>query len=135
MFLFKILGGHALQVSGLATASLSSSALLPSKNARQMLPRALLLIVPVFFPFHIHEHASPSPNLFLVPLSFRKRQLLSYVRLFVTPWTVALQALLSMGFSRQDSPGKWVAISSSRGSSQPRDRTRVSCMVGGFFTI
>ena len=29
---------------------------------------------------------------------------------------------------------KWVAISSSRGSSRPRDWTQVSCIVGGFFT-
>ena len=29
---------------------------------------------------------------------------------------------------------EWVAISSSRGSSQPRDQTRISCMAGGFFT-
>ena len=28
--------------------------------------------------------------------------LLSHVQLFVTPWTVAHQALLSMGFSRQE---------------------------------
>ena len=28
---------------------------------------------------------------------------------------------------------EWVAISSSRGSSQPRDRTRVSCTAGRFF--
>ena len=40
-----------------------------------------------------------------------------------------------------DSPGRileWVAISSSRGSSQPRDRTQISCIsciAGGFFTI
>ena len=27
---------------------------------------------------------------------------LSYVRLFVTPWTIAHQAALSMGFSRQE---------------------------------
>ena len=36
-----------------------------------------------------------------------------------------------------DSPGKdtkWVAIPSSRGSSQPGDRTRVFCIAGGFFT-
>ena len=30
---------------------------------------------------------------------------------------------------------EWVAISSSRGSSQPRDPTRVSCIAGGCFTI
>ena len=29
---------------------------------------------------------------------------------------------------------EWVAISSSRGSCQPRDRTHVSCIAGGFFT-
>ena len=27
----------------------------------------------------------------------------------------------------------WVAISCSRGSSQPRDQTQVSCIAGGFF--
>ena len=34
--------------------------------------------------------------------SKRKYYLLSHVRLFVTPWTVAHQAPLSMGFSRQE---------------------------------
>ena len=29
---------------------------------------------------------------------------------------------------------KWVDVSFSRGSSQPRDRTRISCIAGGFFT-
>ena len=29
---------------------------------------------------------------------------------------------------------EWVAISFSRGSSQPRDRTQVSRIAGGFFT-
>ena len=29
---------------------------------------------------------------------------------------------------------EWVTITSSRGSSQPRDRTPISCLVGGFFT-
>ena len=52
----------------------------------------------------------------------------------MTPWTVAHQAPLSMEFSRQEywsglpcpSPGE---------SSWPRDRTWVSCIAGGFFTI
>ena len=35
-----------------------------------------------------------------------------------------------MRFPRQE----WVAISSSRGSSWPRDQTRVSCYAGDFFT-
>ena len=30
---------------------------------------------------------------------------------------------------------EWVAISFSRGSSQPRDRTQVSCTAGGCFTV
>ena len=30
---------------------------------------------------------------------------------------------------------EWVAISFSRGSSQPRDRTQVSCIVGRCFTL
>ena len=51
-----------------------------------------------------------------------------------TPWTVAHQAPLSMGFTRPRILG-WVAIPFSRGSSQPRDRTRVSCIVGRFFII
>ena len=40
---------------------------------------------------HIHTHTVKV-----------KVKLLSHVRLFVTPWTVAHQALLSMGFSRQE---------------------------------
>ena len=54
----------------------------------------------------------------------------------VTLWTVAHQSPLSMGFFSGEDTG-WVAISSSRGSSRPKDRTHVSCvscLVGGFFT-
>jgi len=29
---------------------------------------------------------------------------------------------------------EWVAFPLSRGSSQPRDQTQVSCLAGGFFT-
>ena len=55
------------------------------------------------------------------------------VRLFATPWTVAHQAPLSMGFPGKDR--EWVAISFPRGSSWPRDWTHVSCIfciAGGF---
>ena len=51
---------------------------------------------------------------------------LSPVRLFETPWTLALQAPLSMEFSRQIL--QCVAIPFSRGSSQRRDQTQVSCI-------
>ena len=42
-----------------------------------------------------------------------------------TPWTVARQALLSMGFS-QARILEWVAVPSTRGSSQPRDRIHIA---------
>ena len=55
-----------------------------------------------------------------VPLPRPSLLLLSCVRLFVTPWTVACEASLSW-----DSPGKNTGVAclffSSRGSSQPRD--------------
>ena len=50
-----------------------------------------------------------------------------------TPWTLACQAPLSMVFSRARIL-EWVAISFSRGSSRPRNQTRVSCPAGRFFT-
>ena len=63
-----------------------------------------------------------------------KVKLLSHVRLFGTPWTVAYQAPQSMEFSRQEycsglpfpSPGE---------SSQPRDQTWVSRTTGRHFTV
>ena len=38
----------------------------------------------------------------LIYVKFNVVKLLSHVRLFVTPWTVAYKALLSMEFSRQE---------------------------------
>ena len=55
------------------------------------------------------------------------------VQLFATPGTVAHQAPLSMEFF-QARILEWVAISFSRGSSRPRNRTRVSGIEGGCFT-
>ena len=54
-------------------------------------------------------------------------QLLSCVLLFATSWPVAHQAPLSMEFSRQEYWSE-VVISSSRGSSQPRNQTHISCV-------
>ena len=59
---------------------------------------------------------------------------LSRVRLFATPWTVAYQAPPSLGFSMARIL-EWVAISFSRGSSRPRDRTRVSWIPGRRFNL
>ena len=49
---------------------------------------------------------------------------LGCVQLFATPWPIAHQASLSMGFPREDL--EWVAISFSRASTQLRDQTCVS---------
>ena len=57
----------------------------------------------------------------------------SYLTLW-TPWTKAHQAPLFMGIL-QARMLEWVAMLSSRGSSQPRDWTQVSCIAGRFFTL
>ena len=71
-----------------------------------------------------HQEASIS----LLSLSLRKWKwkLFSRVPLFATPRTVhgTLWARII----------EWVSFPFSRGSSQPRDWTQVSCIVGGFFT-
>ena len=58
---------------------------------------------------------------------------LSHVRLFVTPWSIAFQASSSMGFS-QARILEWVAVPFPRASSRPRDQTCISFLAGGFFT-
>ena len=59
---------------------------------------------------------------------------LSHVWLFATSWTIAHQAPLSMGIL-QARILEWVAMPSSKVSSQPRDRIQVSRIAGRFFTI
>ena len=56
----------------------------------------------------------------------------SQVRLFVTPWTVAPQTPLSMGFSRQECQSGLPFPPP--GSSPPMDLTWVSCIAGRFPT-
>ena len=75
------------------------------------------------------------------------RYVLSHIQLFETLWTVAHQAPLSMEYSRQEPTGsfvhgilqarilKWVPIPFFRGSSQPKDWTRTSCIESRFFTV
>ena len=60
--------------------------------------------------------------------------LLSCVQFFAVPWPVACQAPLSMGIL-QARILEWLAMPSSRGSSQPRDWTQVSRIAGRFFTV
>ena len=52
----------------------------------------------------------------------------------VTPWTVACKTSLSMGI-RQARIQEWVAMHSSRGSSQPRDRIQVSHIAGILYRL
>ena len=59
---------------------------------------------------------------------------LSHVRLFATSWTVAYQAPKIHGVF-QARKLEWAAISFSRGSSQPRDRTWVFCIADRRFTV
>ena len=68
-----------------------------------------------------------------IPPSMYGAQSLSCVPLFATPRTVARQAALSMGILHARTL-EWVAYPFSRGSSPPRNRTRVSCIAGAFFT-
>ena len=53
---------------------------------------------------------------------------------FATSWTIARQAPLFMGIL-QARTLECIAMHSSRGSSWPRDRTQVSHIAGGYFTI
>ena len=59
---------------------------------------------------------------------------LSRVQFFTTPWTIAYQAPPSMGFSRQE---YWSGLPfpSPGDLSRPRDRTRVSHIVGRCSTV
>ena len=58
---------------------------------------------------------------------------LSHVRLFVTPWIVARQALLSMGFSRQE---YWSGLPFPPPEDLPNPGTEPAspALAGGFFT-
>ena len=58
----------------------------------------------------------------------------THTQLFVTLWTVAFQAPLSMEIL-QARTLEWIATPSSKGSSQPSDWTHISCIAGGFITI
>ena len=61
-------------------------------------------------------------------------QLLSCVWLFVSSWTVAHQATLSMDILQSKNTGVDY-ISYSKGSSQCRNQTQISCIADGFFTV
>ena len=59
---------------------------------------------------------------------------LSHIQLFEVPWTVVHQTPLSTGILQERILG-WVAVPSSRRSSQTRDQTQVSRTAGRFFIV
>ena len=64
-------------------------------------------------------------------------QFVSHVQLFLATWTAGGSPGSSVHGMLQARILEWVAISSSRGSSLPRDQTHVSlspALAGGFFT-
>ena len=116
---------HDLPHSG---PSVVLSTLLPISSSHDISPtKRLIQLAPSCAPgFGIFAQAAPA-------FSCVCASSLSHVPLFATPWTVAHQAPLSMGIL-QARILEWVAMPSSRGSSQPRNRTRVSLVAGRFFT-
>ena len=68
------------------------------------------------------------PTLTTINESETKWKLLSRVQLFATPCTYTVHGILQARML------EWVAFPFSRGSSQLRDRTHVSCIEGRFFT-
>ena len=93
----------------------------------------LFLWLSLSLPFSVYFSVSPSASLsyaYMCVLSHFSR-----VQLFVTLWTVACQAPLSMGISRQED---WSGLQCpfSRESSRPRDGTAFlvsSALAGGFW--
>ena len=67
------------------------------------------------------------------PLEKVKVKSRSRVQLFETAWTVACQPSIHVIF--QEGELERVVIFFSRGSSPPKDQTRVSCIAGRLFTV
>ena len=89
-----------------------------------------LLATPVLYSWNVMKTKYHQ----ILQLKCQWRAVLSRIWHFATPWTVAHQAPLSMGIL-QARILEWVAMPSSRGSSQPRVWTQVSHIEGRFFTI
>ena len=67
-------------------------------------------------------------NLVWILLTAMRAQSLSGAQLFVTPWTVTLRALLSMGCSRQEHWSDFGISFFLQGTFLTRDQTHVSCI-------
>ena len=86
------------------------------------------LSTPVFWPGEFQGVVQESDTTERLSLS------LSHVWLFATPWTVCSLPGSSVHGILQARILEWVAVSSSRESSPPRDRTNISWFAGRIFT-
>ena len=82
-------------------------------------------------------HYLPRPTVYVLAAQswwctfylFGKWKSHSRVQLFATPWTIyTVHGILQARIL------EWVAFPFSRGTSQPHNQTRASCIAGGFFT-
>ena len=85
-----------------------------------------LIHIHILMHMHILIHIHIQTLIHIHILIHIRVQLLGCVQLVVTLWTAGYQGPLTMVFPRPRIL-EWVAISSFRGSSQPRDRTHISC--------
>ena len=83
---------------------------------------------------HVYSYTHTHIYTLYMFIYIHKGKSLSRVRLFATPWTAAHQAPPSMGLSRQKYWGG-LPFPSPGGCSRPRDRTRVSHIVGRYISI
>ena len=81
-----------------------------------------------------NELSSKNTSLSFTPLHRLGEVKLSCSVVFATPWTCSLPESSVHGIL-QAIIRAWGVTSFSRGSSQPRDQTQVSCIAGRFFTI
>jgi len=89
-----------------------------ARSPEQKGPRTLLFKHPIYTSLHLLIPSSQQGATVSGDDSVAKSCLT-----LMTPWTVACQAPLSVGFPRQEYWSEWVAISFSRESSWPRDWT------------
>ena len=103
--------------------SLTLLGIFPTQRSNPGLPHYMWIF------YQLSHKRSPSNKRVVVVKS------LSHVRLFVTPWTLCSLPGFSLHGIFQAWVLEWVAISFSRGSSRPSDRTQVSHIAGRSFNL
>ena len=138
---YTILYSHYLGHSGSLVSYLFRETTTLSHHPAAAAAKSLQLCPTLCNPIDGSPPGSPIPRILQarilewVGISFSKKvKSLSCVRLFAALWSIAHQAPLSMGFSRQE---YWTGLPfpSSQRSSQSRDRTQLSCIAGRCFNL